>query len=212
MKTTKKTREQELMDQFKDGLDPAGAAALTLRVEALEAAQAGLDEDLGRERTEWDAQRESLVADAASAIVARDKAEGRVKTLESQLTKAKAKVVQGAAPAKPRALKSMEGPAREFLHALIRDAERVEIAFSDGTAEIAGVNPVVAEGEVWREHPLGLMLRDPVTIQGPTGAASIALDGYALILDGKQVAYTKRSDALPLGPGQKVTLADDIYF
>ena len=57
------------------------------------------------------------------------------------------------------------------------------------------------------------MLRDPIEVEGPAiGQSSFAIDGYALMIDGKQVAYTKRDDPLNIAGGQKISLANDIFF
>lgn len=202
--TKTKTREQELAEEFAAGMDPAGAEELAARVAGLEAEKAALEE-----------QRDNLLADIAKTIEERDAAEKRAEAAEK---KARAKVSRGAVPAKPRKLGPVEnGLSGDALREAIDDArdagKPVEIAFSDGKSEIAGVPPVRVEGDVWREHTLGLMLRDPVEVHGPAdGAASVAIDGYALLIDGKQVAYCRRGDPINLAAGRTISVADDIYF
>lgn len=215
-----------------------GAAGTTnpAMVEAQAAFAAGQPADqieLAKREEEWKVERDSLLTDTSNALQARDAAEKRATDAEARadkaeaaLTKAKARVKTGDAPTRPRKLAAMVdddasrttvAERREALQKLIADADKVEIAFSDGKKEIAGLAPIVVEGDVWREHTLGLMLRDPVTVAGPApsaggGGTSVAIAGYALLLDGKQVAYTVRSDALNIAPGQKISLQDDIYF
>lgn len=125
------------------------------------------------------------------------------------------KVSRGSAPAKPRKLSSMgeDAPDADTIRAAISDAGTVEIAFSDGAREIAGLPPVIVQGEAWRDHFGRPMLTEKVTLHGPAnGAASYTVDGYALILDGKPVAYTKRGTPLQIGTGQTVSVEADIYF
>lgn len=210
MDDTTMTREQELAEEFKAGLDPDAAGELAKRMAALEASQA-----------EWEKQRESLLEDTAKAIDARNAADAERDALQAKLdaaAKAEPKVAQGDKPAKVRNL----GPVKEALSgddlvaAMAKadeDGDTVEIAFSDGKREIAGIPPKVVTGDVWRKHALGLMLRDPVTVEGPaTGGSSVAIAGYALLIDGKQVAYCERADPVTVAPGQHIGLSDDIYF
>lgn len=191
-----KTREQELLEEFKEGLDPNAAPQLAQRVAALEAER-----------------------DAANARA--DKAEKASKA-------AKAKVSRGEAPAKPRAIGAMKegealtdtardgnGDKVTALSDAIAKAEEagkpIEIVFSDGKKELTQVPPAVLSGPVWVDRMQGKFLRDPVVIEG-SGSASFQIRGYALLIDGKQVAYTERSDPINVAPGTKVTLQDDIYF
>lgn len=177
--TETKTREQELMDEFKDGLDKDAAPQLAKRIAELEA-----DRDAERARA--------------------DKAE---KTAKS----AKAKVAASPAP-KLRTIKAGDD-AVDDIAAAIANADRVEVAFSDGRGEIEGVDAVTVEGEAWRAHPTGQVLAEPVTLNGPApGAAAVQVKGYALILDGKQVAYRERPDPITLVPGQTYKIENDIIF
>lgn len=196
------TREQELQEEFKAGLEPDAMPQLAARIAGLEAQVA----DHAAEKAEWEKQRDSLLVDTAAALAARDKAEAATK-------RAKAKVTAGDVPERVRKLKAdaFDGD-RDTLKEKLATADKVEIAFSDGRHEVPGVAPLTVEGEVWRDHQLGLMLRDPVTVTGPSTGTSTTIAGYALLIDGKQVAYTERSDPLNIAPGQKVSLADDIYF
>jgi hypothetical protein len=187
------------------GLDPEFAKELETATQQLSDLQTAFD----AERAQWAAERESLLTDTAAALDARDKAEKAAKS-------AKAKVSTGDKPASPRKVGELKDGASlsgDELRAAIATADKVEIVLSDGKREIAGTTPIVAEGEVWREHVRGYMLRDPVEVSGPqAGQAGFQIDGYALLIDGKQVAYTKRSDPVNVAGGSKVSLADDIFF
>jgi hypothetical protein len=192
------TREQELLEEFKSGLDPASATALTMQVEALTAAQAGMEEEI-----------HLLTIRAETAEASYDEQ----KTLRiAAEKKAAAKVTRAPAPARPRKIEApKESLAREELQFRLAGEELIEIVLSDGAREVAGIDPIVVSGDVWREHPLGLLLREPVTIEGPAPAGA-TIAGYGLLIGGKVVAYTERSEPLKVTPGQKMSLADDIYF
>lgn len=174
------TREQELQEEFKAGLDPDAVPQLATRIATIEA------------------ERDAEKARADRAERARDSV--------------KAKLSKGEVPAKPRKLEPMDGDA---IGAAIDDAvesgRKVEIAFSDGKKELTQIAPVVVEGAAWREHARGRMLSEPVTLSN-SGDTSVAVHGYALLIEGKQVAYQTRSDALNVAPGQKVNLDNDIVF
>lgn len=197
------TREQQLMEEFKAGLDKDGPIVLAQRVAELEgqvatltAAQSGLEEDVERERQRADTAE--LARDAAEK--SEKAATGKLRTLST--------------PKKPRALgvlsddKNLSG---DDLRKAIADADDIEIVFSDGKREV-GVPPVAVEGAVWKDHPFGLLLDRSVDIEGPDGAGSISITGYALLLDGKQVAWRERSMPLQVAPGQRVQITEDILF
>lgn len=245
--------EQNLMEQFKDGLDAKGAADLAGRIIVLEgdladltARIAGLGEtivmlDLGGDEEGGpiaiaDLRLQSLSADLAAALadakaqaeradtnaVAVDAAMREIETLKADLAKAtkaaSARVARGERPAKPR----RAGPMDEALSGasiadVIAQAEAedkvVEIAFSDGKREIAGIPSIIVAGDVWRDHALGRMLRDPVRVHGPAGGqGAFTIAGYALLIGGSQVAYCARPDLVTVAAGREISLADDIYF
>jgi hypothetical protein len=169
-------------------------------------------EELPPEQQFKDVLFKTIVAGSADIVA---EAEARADKAEAATKRVKAKVTAAETPAKPRKLGRPKNPAdidRDKLKAAIADAETVEVAFSDGRTEIAGMPPLSIEGDAWRDHHLGQMLREPVTVTGPAGGSSVTIAGYALLLDGEQVAYTERSDRLAIAPGQKINLADDIYF
>ncbi|WEK43636.1 MAG: hypothetical protein P0Y64_02040 [Candidatus Sphingomonas colombiensis] len=233
------TRDQQLLEEFKAGLDKDGPIVLAQRIAELEAdrdrasdavatVQAERDALLARAETaeaenkrlteELDASDEdgASVDDQIIKLTAeRDAAIARADAAAAAGQKAAAKVKKLAAPKAPRKLGPLpEGKALagEDLVAAIADADHVEIAFSDGKRELASLAPIAVTGEAWRRHAFGLMLSAPVHLDGPAGNASTAIAGYALLLDGDQVAWCARAVPLAIAPGQKVTIADDILF
>ena len=174
-------------------------------------------DQLAAARAEFDAARTDADAKLTSVTGERDAALAEIADLKGKLAKsekAAAKVTKAEAPPKPRKLGPIKEPIEgEALREAIAKAETVEIAFSDGKSEIAGLAPIAVEGDVWKPHAIGTMLREPVTLHGPQrGEAFAPIDGYALILDGKPVAYTKRSEPIKMAPGGTYRLDDDIYF
>lgn len=237
--TTTMTREQELAEEFKTGLSPDDVPQLAARIAALEADRdaaldlAGKDgttdeyltaelEKLGYHRDggpidATPAQKAIFALTGVSADrdvlrVERDAAIERAEKAERSRDRAKAKVTAGEAPARPRKLGAMADKV-EDLRAAIAAAEKVEVVLSDGTSEIVGVAPIVVEGEAWRATPNGTMLTEAVTIHGPgQGQPAYRIAGYALVLDGKQVAYRERPDAITVVPGHTYKIENDIIF
>lgn len=212
--------QSDLIEQFKSGLDPAGAAAMAERMTGAEARVAALEAELAAAQASQEVPGSEPQVKLLQGQL--DDATARAETAEAALTKAQdrfaaklKRVASGEPSAKPRPLAPMaEGKAleRDALRAAIEDAGKAEIVFSDGKREIAGLPPVIVSGDVWKDHPLGLMLTEPVDLHGPAiGRGGYAIEGYALVLDGKPVAFTTR-DPLTVSGGQHVRLADDIYF
>jgi len=102
---------------------------------------------------------------------------------------------------------------RKLMLELIGDAETVEVVFSNGKSEIAGMAPVVLTGSAFRLGIAGLQLTlDELIVHGPAGGqAGFELAGYGLFLDGKPVAWRAR-DKLVIPPGAQMNLASDIVF
>lgn len=136
--------------------------------------------------------------------------------LQARLDKAAAapKVTRVPAPAKRRAAGEMkdDNPAADDLLALIGAAEVVEVVFSDGKREFTEIAPLLVAGDVWAKVIGGLALRVPeLTVQAPQDGG-LPLKGYALLLDGKQVAWAPRPETLILGGGRQFNLRDDVLF
>ena len=147
-------------------------------------------------------QAKSQIADLTGKLDAANKAAKTAKLSRGE-----------AAGDKPRKI----GPVKERmsiedLREAISAADKIEILFGDGKRE-SGAAPVVVEGEAWSDHALGLMLREPVEIHGPAhGGQPYHVRGFALVLDGKQVAWSERPEPLMVGAGQKYQLSNDIFF
>lgn len=204
------TREQQLMKEFQDGLDKDGPIVLAQRVAELEgqvatltAAQTGQEDELMKERERADA-----------AELERDEANKRADAAEQDGKAAQGQLRKLSKPTKPRTIgvlaadKSLTG---EELRKAVDNAEDIEIVFSDGKREV-GVPAISVEGDVWKDHPFGLLLDRPIDIEGPDSVGSTSIAGYALLLDGKQVAWRERSMPLQVAPGQRIQIADDILF
>lgn len=133
-------------------------------------------------------------------------------------TKARASVAELEAAAKPRKIGVLNGEALtpDELMELIEDAETVEIAFSDGRNEVPGLAPRQVSGEAWSKTGAGVKLTvgaDDFMISGPgEGQRPFAISGYALLLDGEQVAYAPRHEQIQIGAGQRFNLSDDVVF
>ncbi len=212
---TELTRDQQLLEEFKDALDKDGPVVLALRVAELEAELKTLNEELNlheEEGASTDDQILKLEKERDEAIARAVKAEGGEKHAKASLTKA-------TTPAKPRKLGAVaaieadgDGTVIEKIRAAIAAADEVQIAFSDGTREVASLSPVNVAGDAWRDHPNGLLLKEAVDLEGRGEGSSVTIDGYALMLDGKQFAYSRRSTPLQLAPGQRMKITDDIIF
>lgn len=200
-------REQALMDEFKDALEKDGPLVLAQRVALLEneLIQTGDALKLAVERAE------AAEADRDQALELATRAEKEREEAAAGEKKAKGEVTRLKAPAKPRKLAAGVQPSSGELADMIDAADDVEIAFSDGKREVA-IAPIGVTGSAWKPHPRGFMLAHDVHLTGPETGPSVSIDGYALILDGKQVAYSQRSMPLQVAPGQRVTLSDDIIF
>lgn len=189
--------DQSLVDQCKAGPDEESAAAMAERLTTAETQLANLTDAL------------------AEAQGGKDGLEARVAELTKELEAAKAKAGRASTKApseKLRALGPIKEPLeRDALREAIAGAGEVEIAFSDGKREVRGLPPRVVSGPVWKDHALGLMLNIPLELTGPTEGNGATIAGYALLLDGKQIAFTPR-DPLRLAPAKHYKLEQDIFF
>lgn len=175
---------------------------MTREQQLAEEFKAGLSPDdapqLAKRVADLEAERDAAIERAEKAERARDRA--------------KAKVSAGEAPAKLRKIAAGDDTVTDIA-AAIAAADKVEIVLSDGTREIDGVDPFVVEGEAWKPTPNGLMLSVPLDLHGPgSGKPAYRIDGYALMLDGKQVAYRQRPDPITVVPGHTYKIEDDIIF
>lgn len=222
-----KTREEQLQEEFKQALEEGGPIVLVRKIASLEdeLAKTGDALDLAVKERDAAAKRaDEAETDHSSALrraneradtaeKERDAAVARADKAEKGEKSAKAQVTKASAPAKPRKLGPIaDSPASADVFKAISEAEEVEIAFSDGARELVGLTPRKVSGDAWRQHPNGLMLTKSIEIEGPALSKSLTIDGYALLIDGKQIAYSRRSSPLQIAPGQRVDLTDDIIF
>lgn len=144
------------------------------------------------------AERDALKADAAKAGAVPQAKPGQVRAGR----KVSAKAAKG------------EFASEADLLAAIMAASTVEVAFSDGANELAGVASVLVEGRAWAVTQAGVQLRlDPLVVHGPApGQRAYPLRGYGLFLDGKLAAYRDRGGLLEIGGGTNMNLGPDILF
>jgi hypothetical protein len=98
---------------------------------------------------------------------------------------------------------------------LIGDAGKAELAFvgRDGR-EINGLAPRSISADGFDVLRGALRLQVPsLKVHGPAvGQTPFAVGGYALLVDGEQVAFAARGDVLSIGGGQAFELKDDAAF
>lgn len=136
--------------------------------------------------------------------------------LQAQIDAAAAapKAKRAAPAAKARKAGPMDNPKADELIAAIGEADLVELVFSDGKNELAGVAALEVSGNAWAKVIGGVALRLPeLLVSGAAeGASGWPLKGYALFLDGKQAAWGPRPETLVLGGGRKFNLREDVIF
>ena len=106
----------------------------------------------------------------------------------------------------------MDNPTTLALRDAIQAAGSVQLAFSDGKRDIAGLRPMEISGDAWRVAVNGLALAMPNFIIAGPASGPVQLAGYALFADGEQIAWAQRSDVLQISPGQSVNLSNDVIF
>lgn len=193
---------------------PSGGDDAALSVSNGETQTVGVDTGVTRdvlaELSDMTAERDALQV----KLEASDKA---LADLQAELVKAKAKPKASAAakPAKARKLEPVDhGLSSGELIELIKGADHVVVAFSDGKREIAGLEPLLIEGDAWAVTAAGLSLRLPqLRVFGPAGlAAPYQLHGYALLIDGELVAYSRRVEVLAINANSEIDLTNDVVF
>lgn len=148
---------------------------------------------------------EAAFADLAKVTEERDAALAKLAKLDAEpKARTVAAKVRKVGPVK-------EQPSGADLAELIGMADTVELVFSDGKRELA-IEPRMISGKAWVMTAVGLALRLPeFPVTGPaTGPVSLA--GYGLFLDGHQVAWASRGDALEVPPGRRMDLRSDVVF
>jgi hypothetical protein len=156
-----------------------------------------------------------VVRDAQIAALEAEAVELRDQLAAAQAATEKAKSAARSAkaptPKKARAIGPVEGqPAGEDLFVLIGAADTVEIGFSDGKKELAGLPPLMIEGDAWVRSVAGIALRLPkLTVRS---GDTVSLGGYGLFLDGALTAFAARGEVLIVRAGQDYDLSGDVVF
>lgn len=156
-----------------------------------------------------------------------DTLEARIDTLTKERDAAKrdatsarkaASAAKRALPSAPRKIGRTKGEPLTLaeLREKIAKSDNVELVFSDGNRELRGFEPRTIAGDAWTDTPGGLKLNVPeMLVHGP-GAGSTdsahSLAGYALLVDGEQVAWAERPGLLTIGRGGTYDLKDDVIF
>lgn len=148
--------------------------------------------------------------------------EAELDAAKATATKARnaARLSAGEKPVKARKFEVDPGkqPDAAQLRALIgageADAHKVELVFTTLGKEVAGLVPVIVQGDAWTDSANGLMLKEAVTLHGPAqGASPFTFDGYGLLIDGKPVAHRARiGGPIHVGPGAAVKIESDVIF
>lgn len=162
---------------------------------------------------EMESERDTLRNDLAALSAKKEAAD--LKDAKKAKATAAPRREGGARALGPLKLKGDEKPlAGEALMLAIAAAETVEIGFSNGKSEIKSLPAQLIQGDAWQLATNGVRLRVPeLQVFGPNrDEPALSLAGYALLLDGRQVAYAARIDVLPLAPGGTYDLKDDVIF
>jgi hypothetical protein len=168
------------------------------------------------------AEHKSLTHDLAQAQQSAEEAEAARQKAADDLAK-KPRAVKGAPVKRLRAcgpvavIEGEEAPGFDVagLLAHIGDAETVELAFSDGTHELADAAPLVISGAAWSVSGNRLFLSGvDVPLYGASREGSpFTLAGYGLFVDGRLAAYAPRVNGpLQVSPGTQHSLNDDVVF
>lgn len=161
-------------------------------------------------------QADNAALTDANAVLTEELAAARqeVDRLTAALAKAEQKAsVTTKAHKAPKA--RVAGPIKDALtgnelRELLRDGA-VEIVFSDGKKEIAGLPALQVAGPAWSELSGGrLVLREAQTIKADR---TVDLAGFALFDDeGTQIGWCELPSPMPLSAGMQVRLDRQILF
>jgi hypothetical protein len=182
----------ELIELFRDGKGPKGAADIVARLDGAEAALATANDEITKLRAEL------------------EKAKAKPKTVKAGAKSEKARDFSKL-PERPEVTPASEKRAVLVLAESLAEAETVELVMTFKGKEVRAIPPFVIGGNPWRESLDRLMLTEPVDIKAD-GTGELVIDGYALIIEGKPVAHRARGEALHVPPGQSLRLVDDVIF
>lgn len=198
------------MGDEQNGVDLAAQVTeLTAQVAELNAAAAELT-----------VERDAALAKASDAERERDDLNAKVAelteqaaTLSEQIRAASKKAKAVANPSsKLRKAGPIENPQPSELAELIGMGDQVQVVFSDGKREIGALPALDITGRAWATRVTGLALCIPDLTISTVGGGAADLAGYALFIDGQQVAYAARIDVLRIAPGQTMNISNDVIF
>lgn len=146
----------------------------------------------------------------------REAAQQRIAALEDA-----ASVTEGEQPAQLRSIgpivvgedDEMRAGYRKAIDAAL--AGDVEIVFSDGRQEIAGLKPVLVSGtSLWETRPMGRMLNRPIDVSGPAeGRGAYRIAGFGLLDDeGDQIGWCELAEPIVVGPLTRTQIRQSIIF
>jgi hypothetical protein len=122
------------------------------------------------------------------------------------------KLIQGDAPGKLRKVGTFKDqqPADDL--GVILQSSEVELVFSDGKKEIAGLDPIKVSGATaWQRRMDKWMLTQRIVLSGPAGRDQpFNLVGIALLVDGKQIAWGPLPDPILISAGMQAELRDTV--
>ncbi len=156
---------------------------------------------------------DGTIADRDAVMALRDALQTKADGLQTQLDAvATAPTIAAVAAPQRRKIVAMDNPATADLLELIAAAGTIQLAFSDGHGDIAGVLPRNIGGDAWRVVVNGLALTMPNFLVTNASGTQADLVGYALFAGDEQIAWARRSDVLVLWPGQQMNLSNDVIF
>lgn len=175
-------------------------------------------ERLQAELAQAHADVERLDATVAELTAERDTLKRQLGAQKANVTKARNQLADVIADYTPRAIGPLDADGDDEplsaadLLALAQSADRIEIAFSDGKQESAPPVVVAANALAARRGQLRLTLPS-LLVHGPEqGQPGRVIAGFALFLDGEQVAWRARYEPLRIGAGQQVEMAGEVIF
>ena len=211
--------------QTKNGTDKAPetetvAAQDAQKSRVIEALIIGLVE---RGIVDEDATQETGFDPVSAALKAIDQAAEESTSLKLQLrsqkgatTRVKNEIEEMQQRSRPRAIGTMKDAlSPRELGDLILESDTVELAFSDGHSEIAGLAPVSVPSDAFTMKRGRLSLdTDSLKIRmNSIDGSARPLVGYGLLIEGEQIAWAERlGGQLMLTPGVTYEIGEDVVF
>lgn len=144
-----------------------------------------------------------------------------VRELNAKLTRARKKadpgaLAKGRESGKPRkvgpdfpALEADNGDQKP-LDRIMNGDDALELVFSNGTDELLEFQPYDVRGTSFERHAGGWRLRDPILLKGSSEDTRVR--GVALLLHGKQIAWSAFAEAVRVPRNQEVNFDKMISF